>query len=113
MHDYEAGVIQGLFKIEIGFIQPDIDPRQHRGDFLERLFAAVTERVEPTPAIGWFVNDDVVSERIELARDAAEEMGIAIIPARSERMTEQDAFHAVISNADACGWATRAAGRAA
>ena len=57
------------------------DPRhQDLGDRQRRTWA-LGERIRQAPAVDWLVDHDLVAAAQKLPRDAAQEMGVAVIPA--------------------------------
>src|SRR5690348_18129019 len=94
MDEHEVGAVQRFIEIERAIVLSDIDPRKQPDHFTKHLLAAVADRVEAAPAIDRLVDDDFVTELLQLARDPAKEMRIAVVPAGGERMIEQDALHA-------------------
>src|SRR4051794_15479427 len=97
MCDHQIGAVQSEVQIQRCRVWPEIDAGQLRSCFLQRLDAAVADGIQAAPPIGRLKNDDLMPELPQLARNAAEEMRVAIVPARGECVIEEDAFHACTS----------------
>jgi hypothetical protein len=55
---------------------------------LQHSRPVIAEQVEAAPSVDWLIDGHFVATIDQLACNAAQEMGIAVIPARRERMTE-------------------------
>src|SRR4051812_27280619 len=99
MHDHQIGALQGAVQIHRRAVLPDLDVGQESLCLLERLYAAVANGVKAAPSLGRFIDDHLMLKLTELARNAAEKMRVAVVPAGCDCMIEQDAFHACTSSA--------------
>ena len=88
MHDDEIGAIKRPVEIEAGIVAADVDAGEERRDVVHGMTAAFADRVQPAPAVDGFEHDDLVPERMELARIATQEMRVAVVPAGGEGMIE-------------------------
>ena len=99
VHEYRIGVIGGLFDIQIVCVTAQLDPWHKHRNLGQRGCATFGKRVGPAPAIRGFIDVHLMSEPQQFPREAAQEMRVAVIPARDERVIEQDELHA---DASAC-----------
>src|SRR3954447_2932211 len=97
MHNHQIGTMQGAVEIHRRAVLPDLDAGQESLCLPQRLYAAVANGVEAAPSVGRFIDNHLVPELTQLARNTAEKMGVAVIPAGCDCMVEQDAFHACTS----------------
>src|SRR3954469_21096006 len=90
MRNDNVSVIQCLVEIERGqIIRPQGHARNQRCGFLQVRLPVIAHRVDAAPAVPRLIYGDPVSSADELARNTAQEMGVAMVPARRERMIKQ------------------------
>src|SRR2546423_283449 len=95
MHHHDLCVFNRTVEIERCFeIAADRHTLQEADGLDQGVLTAVTDRVQPAPAVLRFVNGDLVPEPGKLARHAAQEVRIAVIPAGGDRMAEKHQSHA-------------------
>ena len=54
------------------------------------------EQLAAAPAVCRFICGDLVAARLQLSGDAAEEVGVAVVPVGNQRMAEDDGAHVSI-----------------
>jgi hypothetical protein len=64
------------------------DLRHQRGGFGQHRGAAIPDCIQPAPAVVWLIDRDPMTAAGKLPRDAANEMGVAIVPAGNEGLIE-------------------------
>ncbi|MGY4333998.1 hypothetical protein ACVWWG_008415 [Bradyrhizobium sp. LB7.2] len=92
--DDEIGAVERLIQIEAGVIAADADAGKQHRNVLHGLTATLADRVQSAPAVDRLEHDDLMTERMKFAGIAAQEVGVAVVPAGGEGVVEQDAFHA-------------------
>src|ERR671914_3130100 len=104
MRDNDVGIVERLVEIERGpLVAPQLDVgHKLRGLRQTRAAALFLQGVLSAPAGCRLVNGNVMTKSDELACDAAEEMCIAVVPAREEGMIEQDKFHGAVPENSCC-----------
>ena len=67
-------------------------------ELVQRSGALFGDEVRAAPGISGFVDRDLVAGAQEFRGDAAQEVGVAVVPIRNERMVEKDNLHAATSS---------------
>jgi hypothetical protein len=94
MHQHQFGVLQHGVEIQpCRIIKTPFEFRiggVHAGD---RCLALILAQLAQAPAIGGLIGHHLMAARLQLTHDAAQEVGIAVIPVRYQRVIEQDDAH--------------------
>src|SRR5579885_364961 len=94
MNKHDVGIAQRAVEVERGeMISVLRDTRHQARGLLERSAAAVLQGIDRAPGVFGFVYRDAMAAPHQLAANAAQEMGVAGIPAGAERMIEQQEIH--------------------
>ena len=103
----EVGLVPLVDQDEVGPVQRPVEVREGAGVGLglgqvgvglapapERRLALVADQVLAAPAGGGLEDPDLVAAGAQLAHDAAQEVGVAVVPAGGQRVAEDHHPHA-------------------
>jgi hypothetical protein len=92
--DDHVGALERRIEVEgVCIVRGRAQPRERRLEIGQRLLAVVRREIAPAPAVGRFVNRDLVSPRRQFPNDAAQEMRVAVVPVGHQRVIEEDELH--------------------
>src|SRR5207248_3753920 len=94
VHEHEVGASDRARQIELFVIADGSDARVGTPCSLERGDTVLGDEVLHAPCVLRFVHVDARSAFDQFGRDAAEEMGVAVVPVGEQRMAEDDDVHA-------------------
>ena len=93
--DDHVGALERTIEIEARqIVGGRAEPRERRWNSRNGSLAVIRQEMAPAPAVRRLVQRDLVPARHQLAHDAAQEMGVAVVPVRHERVVEEDELHA-------------------
>src|SRR5437016_4631201 len=94
MHHDDVDAIADTIEIKgLRIIDLQIHARHQVLDFRQDARPAIAQRVAATPGVFRLINRNLMTKADELARNAAQEMGVAIIPARYKGLIEKSELH--------------------
>jgi hypothetical protein len=97
VHEHEAGAVEGRVEVQRLEVVEGAD-RSELGEctpvVVESSPAAFLEEVCPAPAVARLERADLVAAGEQLARDAAQEVRVAMVPVAGERVAEEHHLHA-------------------
>jgi hypothetical protein len=91
----EVGLVEGGVDVEFPrVVGSGLEVREGAGELAQRLLAVLALEVGAAPAVGRFVDRHLVPAVLQLGGDAAEEVGVAVVPVGDQRVGEDDDLHA-------------------
>ncbi|HUF55272.1 MAG TPA: hypothetical protein VMM55_01795 [Thermohalobaculum sp.] len=93
VHQHELGALQCRLGLLGSAVLADRYLAEHATRVLERLRAVIGHEVRAAPALGRLDRLDRVAERRQFAEHTAQEMSVAVVPAREQRVGELDDPH--------------------
>jgi hypothetical protein len=104
VNDDDVSAVCCALEIEVmRIVHVELCSWDERCGFTKMLSAAIAQGVFAAPAIARLVNRNLVAECEQFACDAAQEVSVAVIPARDEGVTEEDNPHVTHSSTGAAG----------
>src|SRR6185437_6910039 len=90
----QIDVVERSVEINVGgLIKMAAQHRVRLAEGEKRVLADIKAQIAQAPAVAWLENMQRVSALQQLACHAAQEMRVAVVPVRYERMAEQDDAH--------------------
>src|SRR5438105_14174266 len=94
MNKHDRRTIEGFFEIErCEVVSDDTDAGHQSRRLCQRRLALIGDETGAAPAQGRLIDRDLVTTGDQLACNATQKMGIAVIPARDDGLAEDDDFH--------------------
>src|SRR3954469_17628702 len=95
VHDDKVGTVRCLLEVErLVAISMDRHTREQGGDLSEYRASATRQRIGAAPAVLGLIDSHLMPQSHQFAGKAAEEMHVAVIPARQDGVVEKNNFHA-------------------
>jgi hypothetical protein len=88
--------VQGAVKIDrLQSIEFGAKERKASSKALKGNLREVRRQIGAAPSVGGLIDCDLVAKGMELAHNTPQEMGIAVVPARRDRMTKENKTHEI------------------
>ncbi len=94
VHEHHVGPVERAVEVEaLAGIGLGHEGRKGSAEARQRRLALLGQEIRPAPRPLGLENADLVPPRLKLAQHAAQEMGVAVVPARHQRVDEEDEAH--------------------
>ena len=94
VHEHHARTVDSAVQIErLACVEATAQLGIDAAIVFDRDVALLRHQISPAPTLCRLVDVDGVTAMQQLADDAAQEMRVAVIPIRCQRMTEEDELH--------------------
>jgi hypothetical protein len=101
VHEHEVGAVERAVEVErrdrLVLAGDGVHPRERAADVGQRLAPAVGDQVLAAPAVARLVADHLVAAIEQLGHDPAQEVRVAVVPVRQQRVAEDHDLHAATS----------------
>jgi hypothetical protein len=106
VHEDCVGAFDRLGDVQPAPVHLALQLRERERELPQGALAVAADEVVPRPRVLGLVHPHVVPARDELAHDAAQEVRVAVVPVRDERVDEEDEPH---DDAARSAWGSAAA----
>jgi hypothetical protein len=84
VNNNQIGTVEDRVQIELGPVKAKLYSRYQGGGIAQGGLAAILKRVDAAPALTRLADQNLMAEPGKFSRDTAQEVNVAVIPARSE-----------------------------
>jgi hypothetical protein len=83
MDNHEIRAVKGSIKVQtLKLVALDLEARVDASNIRQRFLAMLLAQVLHAPGMEWLPDGDLMTARKQLGHDAAQEVGISIVPVR-------------------------------